>query len=382
MPDLEEAPVLLSERFRAAALERYTTTRSGRDKPGRYWKIDLDALDLPMLLQIGAGSVRFDGVAAGTIVCDLDTAAREHGSLLERAFGATRLRSTKFGALTTAYTGLGAFVYVPRDRQIDEPIVVTYASEAGAAIFPTTVVLLEDGARATVVERFEAGSGAFVCAATEVVTGERADATCAAVQTLPDDARFIATRTASPGRDARVAWAFADLGAELVAASAETTIAQPGARVDVTALFFPAGDQHVDLVTSVLHDVGRSTSDTLVKSAATQNGQARYLGNIRIAANAQQSAAWLRDDALLLSKHSHIDSVPALEIAANDVRAFHGATVGAIDVEQIFYMESRGIERAQAERMIALGFFEPAIARFPGEALREEIRATLAAKAG
>jgi Fe-S cluster assembly protein SufD len=104
------------------------------------------------------------------------------------------------------------------------------------------------------------------------------------------------------------------------------------------------------------------------------------LGNIRIVKDAQASEAFLRDDALLLSKNSHIDSIPALEIAANEVKAYHGATVGAIDEEQLFYMTSRGIERQEAETMIALGFFEPAVARFPTEALRDEIRDALVAK--
>ncbi|MBV9269803.1 MAG: SufD family Fe-S cluster assembly protein, partial [Candidatus Eremiobacteraeota bacterium] len=99
-----------------------------------------------------------------------------------------------------------------------------------------------------------------------------------------------------------------------------------------------------------------------------------------IAENAQASEAFLRDDALLLSRNAHIDSVPALEIAANEVRAYHGATVGAIDEEQLFYMTSRGIERKDAETMIALGFFEPAIERFPTEALRSDIREALKAK--
>ncbi|MHB8230698.1 MAG: SufD family Fe-S cluster assembly protein, partial [Vulcanimicrobiaceae bacterium] len=112
------------------------------------------------------------------------------------------------------------------------------------------------------------------------------------------------------------------------------------------------------------------------------SGQARYLGNINIAAHAQGSNASLRDDALLLSKKAHVDSVPALEIAANDVKAYHGATVGALDEEQIFYMTSRGIERDEAERMIVLGFFEPVIDRFPTRELRERIRAALQAKVG
>jgi Fe-S cluster assembly protein SufD len=115
----------------------------------------------------------------------------------------------------------------------------------------------------------------------------------------------------------------------------------------------------------------------IVRSAGTGRGQGRYVGNIKILPEAHGASASLRDDALLLSKGAHIDSIPALEIAANDVKAFHGATVGAISDEELFYAESRGIERSQAERMIAIGFFEPAVSRFPTDALRDEIRLVL-----
>ena len=109
-------------------------------------------------------------------------------------------------------------------------------------------------------------------------------------------------------------------------------------------------------------------------------GRGRYFGNIRIAAQAHGSEASLRDDTLLIGKDAKIDAIPALEIAANDVKAFHGATVGAIDEEHIFYLMSRGIERDAAEKLIALGFFEPAVSRFPGEGLRAELRALLEEK--
>jgi Fe-S cluster assembly protein SufD len=147
-------------------------------------------------------------------------------------------------------------------------------------------------------------------------------------------------------------------------------------------LFFSGGSQHVDIETETVHAAGNTQSQTIVRSAGTDRGQGRYLGNIKILANAHGADASLRDDALLLSAGAHIDSVPALEIAANDVRAFHGATVGAISQEELFYAETRGIPRAEAERMIALGFFEPAVSRFPGELLRDQIRTALENKLG
>jgi Fe-S cluster assembly protein SufD len=373
-------PSLLTPEERSVALSAFTKTRSGRERPGRYWKIDLETLAPNANADSAAGTVSIACASSRAIAVDLESAARDHGALLARAFRVAIEPQNKFAHLALAHAGLGAFVYVPADCALDEPIVVRYAAAAGEAIFPYTVVLAERGARVTVIERLELGDDAFACGVAEIVTDERADVTYASAQFAPEDARLLFTRAARPGRDARVAWANAELGAGLSVSDVTVTIAQPGVDANIATLFFPTGTQHVDVVSNIDHRVGDATSDTLVKSAASGRGQGRFVGNIRIAANAQHSDAALRDDALLLSEGAHIDSIPALEIAANDVKAYHGATVGALDQESIFYMTSRGIERTQAERMIALGFFEPAIDRFPTESLREELRAALEAK--
>lgn len=314
------------------------------------------------------------------VACSLATAAREHPDLLARAFGRTAISATKFGALTQALLSDGIFAYIPADHACDEPITIRCHAAAGAAMFPWIVVLADRGARATIIERLSADAGAFVCGATEIVTAENTDVTYAAVQSAADNARVIFSRTARPGRDARVAWALAEIGAELCAEDVRVTIEEPGAAAHLAMLFFPRASQHVDFISTVEHRAGEATSETVVKSAARERGQARFLGNIRIAPHAQGSDARLRDDALLLSPTAHIDSVPALEIGANDVKAYHGATVGALDADQVFYMESRGIERSAAERMIALGFFEPVIEAFPTSSLRDDLRAAIAAK--
>ncbi|MBV8529846.1 MAG: Fe-S cluster assembly protein SufD [Candidatus Eremiobacteraeota bacterium] len=371
----------LASAQRARLLDRFFSSSSGREKPGRFWRVDFESI-APVASAIDAAAAlsSWESGDARVLVCDLETAAREHPQLLARAFGKTGISATKFGALATAFFGRGIFIYVRADHACDEPIEVRHQAAPGAAVFPWTVVLAERGSRATIVERLTAGEGAFVCGAAEVVSEAHAGVTYAVVQQADPSARIISSRAARPGRDAEMSWAVAELGGELAAGDLSVAIEEPGVSARVTALFFPRGSQHVDLVSTVEHRAGEASSETLIKSAARERGQARFLGNIRIAPHAQGSDARLRDDALLLSTTAHVDSVPALEIGANDVKAYHGATVGAIDAEQIFYMESRGIERAEAERMIALGFFEPAIEPFPSMALREEIRAALAAK--
>lgn len=363
--------------LRRTLLERYATLHSGREKPGRYWKVDLETLDLS---SIDVAPAPAPGVTAcerpGVIACALEDALKNHRELVERALDGFEPGDEKFSALAAALQNTGAFVYVPADIAIDDPIALTY--EAHGAIFPLTLVLVERGARCTIVERVT-GDG-FACGITRVVAGENADVTLAALQETSQESRVLFSRTAAPAKDARVHFALAELGASLSVGTLQLDINAAGAGGDIASLFFPIGSQHVDLVSTVAHNRGESQSDTLVKSAAGGRGQARFLGNIRIVQDAQSSEAFLRDDALLLSKNAHIDSIPALEIAANEVKAYHGATVGAIDEEQLFYMTSRGIDRQEAETMIALGFFEPVIARFPTEALREELREALVAK--
>lgn len=378
--DSLDATVIDAER-RKALLARSFELRSGREKPGRYWKIDLDALDYDRLSTTGTATAPKITApqARGLVACDLATAAREHGDLLARAFGiAVRAHDNKFAALATALCNAGAFIYVPADVAVDEPIEIAY--DARGALFPYTIVFAEHGASVSVIERISGQNDAFVCGVSEIATGESAAVTYAAEQQLPSDGQAIFTRAAKPGKDSNVVWCVADMGARLTVGSIDVIVEYSGIDAQINSLFFPRDDQHVDVVSTVQHNVGESQSQTIVKSAATGRGQARYLGNIRIAPHAQGTESSLRDDALLLSTRAHIDSVPALEIGANDVKAYHGATVGALDDEQIFYMTSRGIAPADAEKMIALGFFEPVIGRFPTNALRERLRAALEAK--
>ncbi|HEY9181337.1 MAG TPA: Fe-S cluster assembly protein SufD [Candidatus Baltobacteraceae bacterium] len=366
---------------RADLLARSFELRSGRERPGRFWKVDLEALDYSSVRVAAPSAPAISKPANRNVVaCDLASALRSHRDIVERALGrAVNPAASKFAALAAAMQNTGALVYVPADIAVDDPIEIAYDARDGA-LFPRTLVLVEAGARCTVIERLTGSADAFLCGITEIVTAENAAVTYAVDQQLADGARTFFTRSAKPGKDARVQWAVAELGGALSVTSLEVTVDEPGVHADLAGIFFPRVDQHVDLISNVDHNAGNSSSETIVKSAAIGRGQARYLGNIRIVQHAQGTEASLRDDALLLSTKAHIDSIPALEIAANDVKAYHGATVGAIDEEQIFYMTSRGIDRESAENMIALGFFEPAVARFPTEALRARLREALEAK--
>ena len=385
---------------------------------GRSWKQDLSKLDLSGLRTdfhygpehdeaLGAGGLgtlvfsQVDGdgawyttptdrlVEGGVLIAQLNAAREMWPEQFNAAFArAVDTRDDKFASLALAFQSGGVFIAVPDDVVVDEPLIIAYESLA-AATFPYTLVSLGKNSRVTVIERIIARESvepwirepeSFFCGITELVAGDGAKLTYVVDQHASADSRLIFTRRATLGANAELSLCDAEIGGEHSVNRIRVSQNSAGSLSNVTAFFFADADQHVDLETEVVHAAGSTQSQTVIRSAGTQRGQGRYLGNIKILKAAHGANASLRDDALLLSKEAHVDSVPALEIAANDVKAYHGATVGAISEDEIFYAQTRGLERSEAERMIALGFFEPALSRFPGEPLREELRAALRAK--
>jgi Fe-S cluster assembly protein SufD len=360
-------------------------------RPGRGWKHDLNKIDLSELEPFERRDVAELDVETllpaarrhGVVIEHFSHARARHRDAFERAFGkALDSRDDKFASLALAFQNHGVFIDVPAGVTLDEALVVGYEARA-AGLFPYTLVSIGEDSRVAIVERLSGALGApFVCGVTELVVGRNAQLNYAVDQRLPAATRAIFTRRARLGAGASLDLAFAELGGLLSVSRARVEAAEEGSHANIAAVFFANEDQHVDLETEAIHAAGHTASETVVRSAGTGRGQGRFLGNIRILAHAHGTEASLKDDALLLSPGAHIDSIPALEIAANDVKAFHGATVGAISEDELFYAQSRGIPRTEAEQMIALGFFEPALTRFPSDTLRAEIRGVLAAKLG
>jgi Fe-S cluster assembly protein SufD len=366
----------------ADQMPRYGETRSSASHPHLLLAPESIAASVAIadpLLHTSA----FAPGAAGFSIRDLRTLSDEEQALLDASFGrAVRWREDKFASLAVAFLHVGVLIHVAAGARVERPILINH--DVGGTFrrsFPYVLVVLEDGAQATIVED-SFGPEGFACGIVEAVVGERAQLDYVAVQRADGDGRILMNRAAVCGAGATCRWFLAETGGALSRSAVTTRLAGRGASSEIAGFFFNSGDQHVDLASVVEHASGDTTSRTTIKSAATGNGQGRYLGNIQIAAHANGSDATLRDDALLLSKHAHIDSVPALEIASNDVKAFHGATVGSIDEDELFYAQSRGIPRSEAERMIALGFFEPVVATFPFERIREFLRTALADKVG
>ena len=288
----------------------------------------------------------------------------------------------RFTALSTAFQNCGAYVDVPDNVALDAPIQMVWASRPGVAgaVFPHVVVRLGANARATILERHVGSTESFVCGIVEIALAPGAQLDYVVVQQADEGARIVMHRGVRCEGGARIGWHLADLGGALVRTTIASHLEHARAEASLGALFFPRAFGHVDLAASLDHCASETRSQTIVRSVATGRGQGRFRGGIRIAPDTHRCDAVMRDDALVLSRDAYHEAEPALDIASNDVSAQHAATIGALDEEELFYVQSRGIARGRAARMIALAFFEPAIARFPSEALRDEVRTALDAE--
>ncbi len=288
----------------------------------------------------------------------------------------------RFTALATAFQNCGAYVEVPADLALDAPLQLVWSSRPGetSAVFSQTVVRLGANARATIFERHAGDTESFVCGTVEIELGPGAQLDYVVVQQADEGARVLVHRGVRCEAGARIGWHVAELGGTLARSVFTTRLENLRAEAELNALFFARGFGHVDLSTAVDHHASETRSRAVVRGVATGRGQGRFRGGIRIRPGTERCDATLRDDSLLLSRDAYLEAIPALDIGSSGVSASHAATVGALDEEELFYVQSRGIARGRAERMIALAFFEAAIARFPGEALRDEVRTALDAE--
>ena len=352
----------------------------------RYWKLDYAKLALPQTPADATPptfTIANAAIAQGVVLCTLADAQRNHPQLVARGLNnSVADDETRFTLLASEGDATcGFFCYVPPNVQVVEPLKITLGGSG--SWFGRGIIVVDSGAQVTIDEENATVLGdTAICGIIEIVLADQAALQYTAVQDCATTARSFFTRRATVAAQARLRIATAELGASLSQSYVDAVLEAPGAHAEITAIALADAERYLDLGNDLVHAEPNTSSQTVVKVVAFDHTRGRYYGNIRIKAHAHGADAILRDDTLLLSPDAHIDSVPALEISANDVKAFHGATVGSVDAEQLFYAMSRGLTKVEAERMITLGFLEPAIARFPHEVVREFLRSQLVARIG
>jgi Fe-S cluster assembly protein SufD len=305
----------------------------------------------------------------------IDAAVADHPELVEPYLHTlVPFDRTKFTALHAAFRTGGTFIYVPRDTAIELPIqALTYLDADGAAIFPHTLLVVDAGSEVTFIDRYVSPDlgRAFSNAITEIYVGDGANVRYAAIQEWGRGVTHLGIQRATVGRDATLRTLNIGFGASLARAEAETVLAEPGGFSEMLGVFFADEDQHFDHRSIQDHVAPNCTSDLLYKGALRDHSRAVYSGWVHVRPDAQKTNAMQTSRNIVLSEHAKADAIPNLEIEANDVRCGHAASVGPVDEDAIFYLTSRGIPRAQAERLIVSGFFQEVLDRVKIDEVRE-----------
>ena len=324
--------------------------------------------------------------ARGVILCSLEDAAREHAELFGEWYSRrlTYDRNKLEAANAALWTG-GAFLHVPAGLAIEEPFEIVYAIDGpGVAQYGRTLIVGGPTAEFRVHEYDLAGDfegQALHAGAFELYLQEGARCRLAQVQDWGSGEVFDAsTRFVGVGRDAHCHWLPALLGGHLVRQHLELAVSEPGGDMAFRGLFFAEEQELLDVFAVDLHETGPSGGDVHWRGAATGTSRASFEGLIQIDPGAQQTHTYLQIHTMMLSPRARLDAIPSVLVSADDVSASHGGTVGELDEDAIFYMQTRGLDRASAVRVIVEGFFEPLISQLQDEPLEEVVRAKIAAK--
>ncbi|MBM3658818.1 MAG: Fe-S cluster assembly protein SufD [Actinobacteria bacterium] len=318
--------------------------------------------------------------AKGVHVCDLATcAAGEAEPWLGMCSDAS---PDAFTELHDAFLAGGAFVHVPAGVVVDTPIVVLHWSHGeGRASFPHTLVVAEEAAQVAVVDRFSSAGGPhLVDAVVELVLGDGANVRYLSVQEHGPHTWQVALQRAHLARDAVLRSSAVALGGDYARLRNESRLEGSGAESDLLAVYFGDGTQVHDFRTLQDHAAPHTRSNLLFKGAVEDDARSVYSGMVRLRPEAQRSEAYQTNRNLVLSEGAGAESIPNLEIEANDVKCSHASTVGPVDDDQRYYLATRGIPPEEADRLIVMGFFEDVIARLPVRSLVDPLRGAVTRK--
>jgi Fe-S cluster assembly protein SufD len=405
-------PAWLGERRRAAAErldglelptpaeEAWRYSRIDQLDLDRYRPAEANGVETPSAAALGLGVV---GERAGLVVCvngrvvrsELDDALSAKGVVVgdlaqepEAAewLGACSDQSRDpFVDIHDAFLVGGPFIRVPDGVVVERPVVVVHWSEGeGLASFPHTLVVAGNDAEVAVLERFASPGGAgqdhLAVPVVELVGGDAARVSYLGVQEHGPRLWQVALQRSRVGKDGTLRSSAVALGGSYARLRSETLLEGRGASSQMVAVYFANESQMLDFRTLQDHDAHHTTSDLLFKGAVEDEARSVYSGLVRLRKTAQRAEAAQTNRNLVLSEGAGAESIPNLEIEANDVRCSHASAVGPIDPEQLYYLESRGLPPEVAERLIVSGFFEDVIERLPLAGMAGRLRAAVATK--
>lgn len=321
----------------------------------------------------------------GVVFTDLRTAEEKFPHLLEKVLNkVVKPSEGKFAALAAALADTGVLLYVPRNVEIDQPLhSLLWGPGVHLAHISHIIVWLEEGARVTYVHEYasptEAGQTLHV-GLVEVHVGAGANLRFVELQSWGENVWNFTHERSQVEADGNLDWIFGAMGGQLTKNFADLDLIGRGASGRMSGFYFTDGQQHLDYDSQQNHLAPNTTSDLLFKGALIDRSRVVWQGMIYVAPGAMKTDGYQANRNLVLSREARADSIPGLEILADDVRCTHGATVGKIDPDQVFYLRARGVPKVEAERLIVEGFFDPIMQRIPFEGVRERFQEAITRK--
>jgi Fe-S cluster assembly protein SufD len=341
-----------------------------------------------IVLLPGGSQIDLDPALAskGVIFTDLRTAAGKHPELLGKLMGkVVNPEEGKFAALAGALAQNGVLLYVPKGVAVEEPLhSVLWGPGANLAHISHVLVWLDEGASATYVHESasptQENEQAIHAGIVEIQVGAGANLKFVELQSWGKHVWNFTHERIRVERGGNLDWIFAAVGSRLTKNFSELDLAGEGAVGRMSGFYFTDGSQHLDHDTQQNHLAPHTTSDLLFKGALKGKSRSVWQGMIYVAPAAQKTDGYQANRNLILSDGARADSIPGLEILADDVRCTHGATVGKLEQEPLFYLRTRGIPLKEAERLVVEGFFDPIMQRIPFEGVRERFQQAIQEK--
>ena len=388
---------------RSELLERYRALPLPATSDEHWRFTDLRGFDPDAFAQNGHVSVPGTGTGLEASMLEIDVTGAatvsEAGIEIERApegvvfeplaegqelLGTLVGADEKFAAHNAAEWKHGLLVRVPAGVQLAQPLYVRVTGAvADAAHFWRLLIVAEEGARFSFIEEHASAApelAGYSNAVAELFVGDGAKLEYVSIQNLSQETWHFASHRARVGRDAELDWVAGGFGSKKGKIRIENDLAGQGATSRVTGAYFADGTQHLDYDTLQKHLAPNTTSDFAFKGALRDQATSVWRGMIKVEKDAQKTNAYQENRNLLLSKSAHADSIPGLEIMANDVRCTHGATVSQVDRDELFYCMARGLSRGEAERLIVRGFYQEVFDRIELEPVRMALQSALEAR--
>ncbi len=350
---------------------------------------ELDEMQSAASLVFESGGVRYrtlneDLASKGVIFTDLQSAVREHPALVQAYFmtQAVKPEHNKFTALNAALWDTGAFIYVPKNTKVELPLQVILNQGTGVGGYHHTLLIAEPGAEVTVVDDLIGGKNGLQSTVVELIMKDNSIVRYLNLQDFDHSTWNFITGRALMGKDTDLRWIQVSWGSRLTKAYLDLDLSGTGGHGELLGIYFPNGRQHIDHQTLQIHRAPNCFSDLLFNGALKDHARSVYMGQIRVHRGAQKTDAYQRNGNLILDGTARADSIPGLEIEADDVRCTHGATAAQVEDEYVFYLMARGLSRPQAERMIVQGFFQAVLDRVPVESAVAKLERVIERKIG